>query len=314
MRTHLQSKARHAEPQYVLMGRGRSRIAFYVRVSKGDEQEFENQLPDLEHLAVSRGFDSVVVYAERQSAAKRRPMFAAMLRDAAAGVFDVVGIWALDRFGRNMAGNMADALKLADAGVGLVSVREVWLDTTRGDDDPTRSLLLAIFSWVAEQERRRLSERTKAGLDRARSKGKQLGRKRLLSPQDAESVRAMRAEGRTQREIAVALRVPRRTVRRVLAGHNGYGPRPPETQASLRERRRQRAREARVTVTVGTALRARLRRIAADTRVSESRLALSLVREALHARTTSGAAQSAERSPSAPGADARDTAESGDDK
>ncbi len=207
------------------------RIAFYVRVSKGDGQTFENQLPDLERLALSRGLEAVVVYAEKKSAAKARPVFAAMLRDAAAGVFEAVGIWALDRFGRNMAGNMADALKLAEAGVGLVSVREGWLDTTRGDDDPTRPLLFAIFSWVAEQERRRLSERTKAGLDRARREGKRLGRKHLLSPQDALRVRAMQAEGRSQRDIAIALKVPRRTVRRVLAGHNGYAARPPENTA-----------------------------------------------------------------------------------
>jgi len=36
--------------------------------------------------------------------------------------------------------------------------------------------LLAIFSWVAQQERKRIIERTKAGLERAKRQGKTLGR------------------------------------------------------------------------------------------------------------------------------------------
>lgn len=56
--------------------------------------------------------------------------------------------------------------------VPVLSVREGWLDTS----DPVRPLLVAIFGWVAEQERARLIERTKAGLERARRQGKRLGR------------------------------------------------------------------------------------------------------------------------------------------
>jgi hypothetical protein len=47
------------------------------------------------------------------------------------------------------------------------SVQEPWLDT----GGPVRELLIAIFSWIAEQERARLIERTNAGLDRAKRKG-----------------------------------------------------------------------------------------------------------------------------------------------
>jgi DNA invertase Pin-like site-specific DNA recombinase len=73
-----------------------------------------------------------------------------------------------------MVGNLADVLELDRIGVTVVSVRESWLDT----GGPVRSLLIAIFSWVAEQERARLIERTKAGLAAARRKGKRLGRPR----------------------------------------------------------------------------------------------------------------------------------------
>jgi hypothetical protein len=61
------------------------------------------------------------------------------------------------------------------AHVALVSVKEAWADSS----GPIRELLVAVMSWVAQQERRRLVERTKAGLARARANGKKIGRPRL---------------------------------------------------------------------------------------------------------------------------------------
>jgi DNA invertase Pin-like site-specific DNA recombinase len=97
-----------------------------------------------------------------------------MLKDARRGKFQVLVVWALDRFGRSMVGNLRDVLELDRLGVQVVSVRESWLDT----GSPVRTLLIAIFSWVAEQERSRLIERTKAGVAAARRRGARLGRPR----------------------------------------------------------------------------------------------------------------------------------------
>jgi DNA invertase Pin-like site-specific DNA recombinase len=85
-------------------------------------------------------------------------------------------------------------LALDRAGVQLVSVREPWLDT----GGPVRDLLLAIFSWVAEQERRRLAERTKAGLARVREHGSRSGR---------PVGRPRRLDTRT---VAAVIRLPRK--------------------------------------------------------------------------------------------------------
>jgi len=57
-------------------------------------------------------------------------------------------------------------------GVKVVSLKELWLET----DGPMQELLLAVFGWAAQYESRIKSERTLAGLARARSKGKKLGR------------------------------------------------------------------------------------------------------------------------------------------
>jgi putative DNA-invertase from lambdoid prophage Rac len=78
----------------------------------------------------------------------------------------------LDRLHRSMTGAISTVLELDRLGVPVLSVREGWLDTS----GPVRPLLVAIFGWVAEQERTRLIERTKAGLERARREGKRLGR------------------------------------------------------------------------------------------------------------------------------------------
>src|SRR5467141_1966984 len=98
--------------------------------------------------------------------------------------------WCCWSLGRSMVGNLQAVLELDRIGVQIVSVREPWLDTS----GPVRSLLIAIFSWVAEQERSRLIERTRAGLDRARREGKRIGRPRVRV--DLTKALALKGEGK----------------------------------------------------------------------------------------------------------------------
>jgi DNA invertase Pin-like site-specific DNA recombinase len=146
------------------------RAALYVRVST-DRQTADNQVEDVRRLALARGYEPVV-YEEVESAAKSRPVLDRMLADVRAGRVQAVAVWALDRLHRSMTGAITTVLELDRLGVPVLSVREGWLDTS----GPVRPLLVAIFGWVAEQERTRLIERTKAGLERARRQGKRLGR------------------------------------------------------------------------------------------------------------------------------------------
>ncbi|MDP9087069.1 MAG: recombinase family protein, partial [Pseudomonadota bacterium] len=94
--------------------------------------------------------------------------------------------------------------------VKVVSVREAWLDTT----GPTRTLLIGIFSWLAEQERARIVERTVAGMATARRKGKRIGRPRRHV--DLDRVREMAAGGMSQRAIATELGVGLATLQRAM--------------------------------------------------------------------------------------------------
>lgn len=185
------------------------RAAIYLRVSK-EEQSTDNQRPDVEQLAGARGLQIVERYEENRSAAKKRPEFDRMLEDAHRGRFDVLIVWALDRFGRSMVGNLQAVLALDRSGVQVVSVRESWLDT----GGPVRSLLLAIFSWIAEQERAQLIARTRAGIDRARRRGIRLGRP--AGRVDVVRAAAMRAGGASLRDVSAALGVPVSTLSRAL--------------------------------------------------------------------------------------------------
>ena len=74
----------------------------------------------------TRGYKLVEAYEEQGSAVKSRPAFARMMIDAHRGLFDVLVIWALDRFGRTMVGNMQAVLDLDRCGVKVISVREPW--------------------------------------------------------------------------------------------------------------------------------------------------------------------------------------------
>lgn len=185
------------------------RAVLYVRVST-EEQKNENQLFELEQLAKQRGWLVLGRLEDTISgAAAVRPGLLQVLELANRGAVDVVAVWALDRLGRNMQSTIRTVLELERVGVELVSLRESWLDT----GGPVRSLLVAIFSWIAEQERTRLSERTHAGLARAKRNGVKLGRPGKVSIVQARAL--LDNEGLSLRAAAKRLGVSYSALQRV---------------------------------------------------------------------------------------------------
>lgn len=188
----------------------RRRAALFLRVST-DEQTTATQRPECEALAKARGCDVVATYEETGSGAKRdRAQLAALLRDAHRGAFETAIVWALDRLGRSMHDTIETVRRLDRSGVEVLSVREPWLDT----GGPARALLLSIFAWVAEQERDRLIERTRAGMERARRAGVPIGRPEAPIP--LTTARALRAAGLSVRAVARRLGVAPSTLHRAL--------------------------------------------------------------------------------------------------
>ncbi|OIO35621.1 MAG: hypothetical protein AUJ74_05205 [Candidatus Omnitrophica bacterium CG1_02_44_16] len=152
------------------------RISIYARVSKSDEsQDPQNQLNPLRDYAKALGGEIVGEYIDLASGSNGdRAEFKRMFEDADKRKFDLLLLWSLDRLSREGISNTLGYIeRLRRSGIALKSLQESWLDTR---DEGLGQLLLAIFSWVAQQERKRIVERTRAGLDRAKREGKKLGR------------------------------------------------------------------------------------------------------------------------------------------
>lgn len=151
------------------------KAAIYVRVSTS-EQEAANQLPDLEGYAKRRRFEVVGVYSENETAWKagHQAELARLIEDARKGKFEVVLVWALDRLSREGALAILSLVdKLKRYGARVISYQESWTEAP-GD---LADILYAITGWVARMESQRRSERTRAGLERARREGKPIGKR-----------------------------------------------------------------------------------------------------------------------------------------
>ena len=151
-----------------------SKAAILARVSDAG-QHSENQFPDLIAWAQRRGLEVVVTYQFQESAWKgaHQKQLSQVYRDARAGKFQVLLVWALDRLSREgPLATLEIVHRLGKSGVQVWSYQEPW--TEAGGE--LLDLLLAIAGWVARMESNRRSERTKAGLARAVAQGKRLGR------------------------------------------------------------------------------------------------------------------------------------------
>jgi DNA invertase Pin-like site-specific DNA recombinase len=190
------------------------RVAFYVRVST-DGQTTDNQRAELQRVAGARGWDIVATFDDNGvSGAKgreHRKQFDALLRAATRREFDMVAAWSVDRLGRSLR-DLVDFLnELRAAGVDLYLHQQA-IDTST----PAGRALFQMMGVFAEFERCLIVERVKAGMQRARTQGKHLGRKPTPEPIRRRIV-ALAQGGASCRKIARDLRLGDATVRRVLA-------------------------------------------------------------------------------------------------
>jgi DNA invertase Pin-like site-specific DNA recombinase len=189
------------------------RIAIYARVSKRfGKQETENQLLQLREFAARQNWVVAHQYVDRKSGKNDdRDEFRRMFKDASTRQFDLVLFWALDRFSREGVLETLNHLqRLTAAGVGWRSYTEQYLDSCGIFKDA----VLAILAVIAKQERVRLSERTVAGLERARKQGRVGGRRPLVC--NRERIKELFQEGLTMREIAAEMGISAASVCRVL--------------------------------------------------------------------------------------------------
>ncbi len=150
----------------------------YARVSTQD-QDPEMQVDALRHAGCEK------IFVERASGAKRdRPELKAAIDYAREQ--DTIVVWKLDRLARSLKQLIETVEGLEQSGVGFKSLTET-IDTTT----PSGRLVFTIFAGLAEFERSIIRERTIAGLESARSRGRVGGRPRSVSDEDIAAAKAL---------------------------------------------------------------------------------------------------------------------------
>jgi len=187
-------------------------IAIYSRVST-DQQDNQNQLSQLRTFAGTQGWNIVREYVDIGSGGNAdREQFRALFEAASRHEFGLVLFWSLDRFSREGVFETLRYLQILTLyGVGYRSFTEQYLDSCGMFADA----VISILATIAKQERVRLSERTLAGLARARAQGRIGGRPRIKC--DPHRVLKLHNAGHSIGKIASKLKLTKTTVYRIIA-------------------------------------------------------------------------------------------------
>ena len=171
----------------------------YARVSTDD------QTLDLQRDALSaEGCERI--FEDKASGAGDRPGLRNALDHIRTG--DTLVVWRLDRLGRSLKDLIARAEALRTQGVGLRSLKEA-IDT----DSSAGQLVFHIFGVLAEFERALIRERTNAGLQAARARGRMGGRPKKLDAKKRAHVSDLyRSRKHTVKEICELVGISRATL------------------------------------------------------------------------------------------------------
>jgi DNA invertase Pin-like site-specific DNA recombinase len=194
--------------------------AAYIRVSTGS-QSLASQRDAVGRAAAQRG-DRIAPqhwFSESASSATlARPALLRLREGVRGGKFSRVYVFRLDRLSR---GGIRQTFEVCDefkrCGVELVSVADGF-----ALDGPASEVVLAVLAWAAQMERLAIGERIAATHKQVKAAGGRWGRPGRIDAATLRKALAMEKAGRTQREIAIALKIPRSTLQAALAGRGHY--------------------------------------------------------------------------------------------
>lgn len=148
------------------------KIAIYVRNSTNEErQNPQTQINPLREYCERMNYDYEIFQEFASGSKESRPELDRMMKEIRKGNFDGVMVWKLDRLGRSLK----HLLQLIEE---FRNKKLAFISLTEGFDTSTSQgqLLLSLLGAFAEFERNLIQERIKAGLERRKSEGKQMGR------------------------------------------------------------------------------------------------------------------------------------------
>ena len=181
------------------------RVIIYTRVSTQD-QTTQNQIEQLRDFAEKSDWLVTEIVEDVASGGKsvsERNGLGEIFKKAHQKQFDILLFWSLDRLSREGSRKTIEYLtRLEDCGVDWHSFTEQYLSSM----GPFADCIISLLSTLAKQERIRISERTKAGLQRARKQGTILGRPRTSMERKAKAHR-LRDNGLTYREVGEKMNV-----------------------------------------------------------------------------------------------------------
>ena len=184
----------------------------YARVSKADG----SQVHDLQRDALTKaGVDPGRIYEDAASGRRDvRPGLEACLKALRAG--DTLAVWKLDRLGRDLRHlvNLVGDLTRRSIGLKVLSGEGASIDTTTANG----RLVFAIFAGLAEFERELIVERTKAGLQAARARGRRGGRPYKMTPAKLRLAQAAMGQPETKvGDLCAELGITRQTLYRFVS-------------------------------------------------------------------------------------------------
>lgn len=176
------------------------KVAIYARVST-DKQTVTNQLIQLREVAQRSGYEIVQEFTDEGiSGAKgrsERPALNEMLKCATQRKYDMVMVWSIDRLGRSLQHLVEILNELQQKNIDLFFHQQA-MDTS----SPSGRMMFSVFGALAEFERSLIRERVLAGQQRAKAKGKKLGRPSKMNEGLKTAIQLLRQKGMGIKQIA----------------------------------------------------------------------------------------------------------------
>ena len=173
------------------------KTALYCRVSTGNQSKgLQAQIHALREHCSHKGIKNFIIYEDENISGTKdsRPALNKMMKDVKEGMIDKVICYSFSRYARSTTHLLKALQTFKELGVGFTSLTEQ-IDT----DSPLGVAIFTILGSISQLERDLIAERVKNGLNAARARGVQLGRKKT---RPSNLIRTLRQSGMTYSKIA----------------------------------------------------------------------------------------------------------------